>query len=336
MAVRISFILPCYNVEKYVEHCIDSILAVQLSEDEYEVLCFDDGSRDATPRILDRYAKVHKNVHVFHSPQNVGMSKGRNSLLNSAKGEYIWFVDSDDSVCSQSVQSLLHIAEKNDLEVLAFNYSDLNEDGSVIKNSTFFKDTETANGVEFIKNVFGTYLVDHIGYVWRFIYKREHLLKHQMYFPEGCWEDTVYMPKAIILADRVQSTSITGYEYWHHQSSICRTMERRYPGKMLYEFTFVAGVDLYILGTEVEDKWLKEQLQEISIRKYFNFFPPYLCRAGRKERKIFYSLVRTNRDRIRFAQNYMRTLPKLLVTPVFGPIIAEVAYVVYKIKHMNQ
>lgn len=336
MAVRISFILPCYNVEKYVQHCIDSILAVQLSEEDYEMLCFDDGSRDDTPRILDCYAELHKNVHVFHSSQNVGLSKGRNNLINKAEGEYVWFVDSDDSVCSQSVQTLLNIAEKKDLEILAFNYRDLNEDGSVIKNSTFFKDTETTNGVEFIKNVFGTYLVDHIGYVWRFIYKREYLLKHQMYFPEGYWEDTIYMPKAIILASKVQSTTICGYEYWHHQTSICRTMERRYPGKMLYEFSFVAGVDLYKLGTEVEDKWLKEQLQEISIRKYFNFFPPYLCRAGRKERKIFYSLVRTNRDRIRFAQSYMRTLPKLLVTPVLGPIIAEVAYVVYKIKHMNQ
>ncbi len=336
MALKLSFIIPCYNVEKYIRHCLESIYAITLQKEEYEVLCFDDGSKDKTAQIIDNYANLHANMHVYHSSFNVGISRGRNYLIDKAKGMYVWFVDSDDSVCSENVQSLLDVAIRGHLDVLAFNFNDLNDDGTVLKRNAIFKDTQVYKGVDFVKNIFGEDLSNHIGFVWRFLYRREYLLKNNIFFPDGNWEDTVYMPKAMILAERMQSTSIVGYEYWHHSSSICRTMERKYPGKMLYEFSFVAGVDLFSFSNEIKDEELKDRIRNIAIKDYFNWFPPYLCRTRMKERCVFYQYLSENRDRVNVARKYMRFVPKVLTIPILGPIAAEIVSMVYYIKHMHK
>ena len=333
MSLKLSFIIPCYNVEKFIQHCLDSILAVQLREDEYEVLCFNDGSKDSTPQILDRYAEFHANIHVFHSSQNVGMSKGRNNLINHSKGEYVWFVDSDDSICSENVPTLLNIAESGNLDVLAFNYNEINEAGIVVKTCKFFGETRITSGIDFVKSVFKNQLTNHIGFVWRFLYRREYLLTNNILFPEGNWEDTLYMPKAMILANKIQSTFIVGYEYRHHQSSICRTMEKKYPGQWVYEYSFVAGYDLLQFANTIDDEYLKMQICSISA-EYFNWFPPYLCRSGYRERNVFYRSIRENyEERVIPLWQYLNFVPRLFLLPYIGRFFAECAALVYVIKH---
>lgn len=342
MSLKLSFIIPCFNIEKYIGKCIDSILSIDNHVNgkigefdwEYEVICVLDPSKDKTLSILQSYSEKNKNIFVYQQKERLGIGGSRNLGIENATGNYIWFVDADDSIVSSSVIELLKFAEKNQLDVLAFNFNDLNEDGTVLKRNAIFKDTHVFKGVDFVKNIFGEDLSNHIGFVWRFLYRREYLLKNNIFFPDGNWEDTVYMPKAMILAERMQSTSIVGYEYWHHSSSICRTMERKYPGKMLYEFSFVAGVDLFSFSNEIKDEELKDRIRNIAIKDYFNWFPPYLCRTRMKERCVFYQYLSENRDRVNVARKYMRFVPKLLATPIIGSLAAEIASVLYIIKHL--
>lgn len=95
MNPKISVIVPVYKVEKYLHRCVDSILAQTFTD--FEILLIDDGSPDRSGEICDEYAKKDSRVRVFHK-ENGGVSSARNLGLENAVGEWIWFVDSDDTV----------------------------------------------------------------------------------------------------------------------------------------------------------------------------------------------------------------------------------------------
>ena len=99
----ISFIVPCYNVESYINTCVDSIVNQNFLN--IEVVLVDDGSSDNTGTICDEYAKKDNRIHVIHQ-DNIGVSHARNSGLEVAKGKWIWFVDSDDYIKEDSLKIL--------------------------------------------------------------------------------------------------------------------------------------------------------------------------------------------------------------------------------------
>lgn len=93
----ISIIVPIYNAEKYLRQCLGSLLAQGISPEQYEIICIDDGSTDASLTIVKEYADQHHNIIVV-SKENEGVSAARNKGLEMARGKYIWFVDADDWV----------------------------------------------------------------------------------------------------------------------------------------------------------------------------------------------------------------------------------------------
>ena len=122
--IKLSFIVPIYNVEPYLRKCVDSLLAQDYSD--YEIILVDDGSPDGCPKICDEYAAAHKNVRVVHRP-NGGLSAARNSGIEVAKGEYICFVDSDDYWEPNVIGRLMEQIERDDLDVLRFKDQNVNE-----------------------------------------------------------------------------------------------------------------------------------------------------------------------------------------------------------------
>ena len=100
----VSCIIPVYNTEKYLPRCIESVLAQTFVD--WEMLLIDDGSTDASGSICDEYAAKDERIRVFHK-ENGGISSARNVGLNYAQGEWIFFVDSDDSLPKTSLESLL-------------------------------------------------------------------------------------------------------------------------------------------------------------------------------------------------------------------------------------
>lgn len=99
----ISFIVPCYNVESYINTCVDSIVNQNFLN--IEVVLVDDGSSDNTGAICDEYAEKDNRIHVIHQ-DNLGVSQARNSGLEVAKGKWIWFADSDDYIKEDSLKIL--------------------------------------------------------------------------------------------------------------------------------------------------------------------------------------------------------------------------------------
>lgn len=134
----ISIVVPVYNVEKYINHCIDSILLQTYKN--YELILLDDGSTDCSSKICDTYARKYEFISVMHKI-NEGVSAARNCALKQAKGNYITFVDSDDCV------------SRDYLERLATLQKDANADISVVglKKINKYKDAKTSNNKKFLQ-----------------------------------------------------------------------------------------------------------------------------------------------------------------------------------------
>lgn len=106
--MKLSFIVPVYNLEDYIEECIMSLLNQDLSHSEYEILCINDSSTDSSLEILKRLAKEHTNIIIINQ-ENQGVSAARNNGIKNAKGEYIWFVDGDDLIARNCLKFMLHL-----------------------------------------------------------------------------------------------------------------------------------------------------------------------------------------------------------------------------------
>ncbi|WP_022779313.1 glycosyltransferase family 2 protein [Butyrivibrio sp. AE3009] len=125
----ISVIIPVYNREKYLDRCICSVLAQK--EVNTEIILIDDGSTDQSPEICDKYAKEHSNIKVIHNT-NHGASYSRNCGLDVAKGNYIFFVDSDDIITEDALISLQTALVENDADYCIGNFDQYLEDGTCI------------------------------------------------------------------------------------------------------------------------------------------------------------------------------------------------------------
>ena len=123
--VKLSVIVPCYNVEKYLSECLDSILN-QTFED-IEIICINDGSTDNTQDILDSYLKKDKRIKVI-SQHNQGLSMARNVGLKNVTGEYVTFIDSDDYFELTAFEETLKIVEEKSLDLLIFKLINFDAD----------------------------------------------------------------------------------------------------------------------------------------------------------------------------------------------------------------
>lgn len=128
----ISIIVPVYNVEQYLEQCVESL--IHQTYKNLEILLIDDGSTDASGTICDRYAKQDKRIRVVHQV-NQGAAIARNSGIKLAKGEYLAFVDSDDYVHSQFIEILYQIQQACDCKISMCSYQRFN-DGEAIDNNS--------------------------------------------------------------------------------------------------------------------------------------------------------------------------------------------------------
>ena len=161
----LSFIVPVFNTERYLPQCLDSLLAQD--DQDYEIICVNDGSTDGSADILASYAHSHPNLVVIHQP-NSGVATARNAGLAAARGQYIWFVDSDDLIRENALSMLARALEEVDCDLLEIGGYQFEETLS---------DEEKAMGKELPDNVPGPGSV-----VWRSLIRREFLLSRHLTF----------------------------------------------------------------------------------------------------------------------------------------------------------
>lgn len=209
MALKLSFILPCYNVERYIADCLNSIYDQDLPEGEFEVICVNDCSTDGTRNEIVEIQKQHSNLALLDQPKNMYSGVARNRGLEVAKGDYIWFVDSDDIVKPNMANHLVEIAYADDLDVLLFNYDEFSDGhfGTFHKINDIFRDTEVMEGGSFVERKFGCNL-SLLSLLWLRLVKRSLIEnKHVRFSDLYISQDGPFAWESLLMADRVKSIS---------------------------------------------------------------------------------------------------------------------------------
>ena len=204
---KLSIIIPVYNVEKYVGRCIESCLDQDLPKDQYEVLVVNDGTKDNSVAVVEKYITPENNVTLIHR-ENGGLSAARNTGLQHAQGEYVWFVDSDDWI-TESALTAIFDELRNDIDILQIQHRLVYDNHSYDKDVIDEYEYGIKDGPYITKNGKVTIPVPFA------IYRREFLIENNLKFVEGILhEDMEFKPRAVYLAKKISSTKHICYNYY--------------------------------------------------------------------------------------------------------------------------
>ena len=233
----VSVIIPVYNVEKFLNRCVDSILSQTYKN--IEIILVDDGAQDSSPQICDEYAHKDIRVKVIHK-NNGGLASARNAGLKVAKGDYILFVDSDDWIKDITVEELLNIAVKNQVDFVRFipvsaGYPD-RPDGTPINFGTEdFMEDGVYNKEKMIRDIYPRLFVTPqltmgpIVAAWRSLYNRKFLVDNNLYFDEEVKysEDAIFSAKVVYNSNKFYYIKVGYYyNYFYNTSSITKSFKK--------------------------------------------------------------------------------------------------------------
>ena len=188
---KVTVIVPVYNVEKYIDKCLNSLVNQTLKD--IEIIMVNDGSPDNSQDIIDKYVKKYPKKVKSYIKENGGQGSARNFGLEMAEGEYIGYVDSDDYIELDMYEKLYNGAKKSDLDIVICGSYNVTEDG----NKTIELDREIFKDKK--KNAFFGRMA-----VWNKIYKKELLLNTNATFRSKLWyEDLDFTLKVLSKAKKV-------------------------------------------------------------------------------------------------------------------------------------
>ena len=236
--MKLSIIVPIYNVAPYLRKCVDSLLMQDISD--YEIILVDDGSTDDSGAIADEIVRKtmgngqwaidnetnHQSpianrptLRVIHQ-ENAGLSAARNTGIAAATGDYIMFVDSDDYLQPNVLGTLMEQVEREQLDVLRFRYQNVRESGEVFVPHEGMKtdynnySSDPTDGLTFLNDRMWVQC-----YVVQFLVHREIVLQEQ-FTPGIYFEDTDWTPRMLLRAKRIASTDLVVYNYLWREGSI--------------------------------------------------------------------------------------------------------------------
>ena len=281
--MKLSIIVPIYNVAPYLRKCVDSLLAQDISD--YEIILVDDGSTDDSGAIADEIVReamgnrqwaIDENTNsqspianrptlcVIHQ-ENAGLSAARNSGIAVAQGDYILFVDSDDYLQPNVLGALMEQVERDNLDVLRFRYQNVRESGeafSPYKDMTNYNDYSSTpiDGLTFLNERMGTQC-----YAWQFIL-RVDLARQELFTPGIYFEDTDWTPRTLLCAKQVASTNLVVYNYFWREGSI--TLSQKDIAKQRKQLQDKMGLleRLNNLGNQVVDRrWFDSMISSLVV-----------------------------------------------------------------------
>ena len=235
MNVKITLVIPVYNTEKTLKRCIDSCInAFRDYWNQIEIIIINDGSPGDTQSIVDEYLSRYSNIRYFFQ-SNKGLSGARNKGVALSTGEYIWCIDSDDTITEACAACILKsLGTKAD--VYSVNYSFVDESGNLIREVR--QDTHITTGKEVLK----TYKQP-LGVPF-YILKRDFLHRNNLTFYEGIYhEDNLFNFQMLFRAETFEPIDIVAYNYYQYNNgtitstpSLKRSLDLILIAEILYDF----------------------------------------------------------------------------------------------------
>jgi glycosyltransferase involved in cell wall biosynthesis len=223
--MKVSIIVPVYNVEKYIKDCVMSVFRQGLCEEDFEIIFINDGTEDNSLGVIEEICILHKNVKIVNQ-NNQGLSCARNTGLLYAKGDYVMFLDSDDLLADRSVAPLLELAFASNVDLLVADFMKLSDD-EILKYKGEINDILCSNqksGPQLYMDDFNP----NESYVWRTIYKRDFLMQNELRFIPGVYfEDIPFTPECYLKARVCLRVNFVLYLYRIGNSSITSNMDKK-------------------------------------------------------------------------------------------------------------
>ena len=248
--ILLTYIVPVYNTERYLEKCLRSIVGQGIDADAYEVLVMDDGSTDGSKAVAEAFIRENPQVRLF-TAANAGVSAARNRALDAARGRYVQFVDSDDFLLDGMMGRLLQRALDDRLDVLVFNYNWADPDGTITRPSCDAAATTSpmTTGVEYLScNTMSPY-------VWRYLISRDYLEKNQWRFDPSLivCEDGDLIARFMLNASRVASDASAPYCYVNRGDSAMHNQDKEHLRRRIFsQIDSAASIDATIRKYETE------------------------------------------------------------------------------------
>lgn len=270
--MKLSIIVPIYNVAPYLRKCVDSLLMQDISD--YEIILVDDGSTDDSGAIADEIVRKTMGngqwaidnetnsqspianrpmLRVIHQ-ENAGLSAARNTGIAAATGDYIMFVDSDDYLQPNVLGTLMEQVEREQLDVLRFRYQNVRESGEVFVPHEGMKtdynnySSDPTDGLTFLNDRMWVQC-----YVVQFLVRREIVLQEQ--FTLGIYfEDTDWTPRMLLRTKRVASTDLVVYNYLWREGSITLSQKDFYKMRKQLKDKLALIGKLNMLGNSVANR----------------------------------------------------------------------------------
>ena len=284
----VSVIVPVYNAEKFLAETLDSIL--HQTYEEYEVIAVNDGSTDSSGKILDEYAQKDSRIKPMHIA-NGGVSNARNCGLEVAEGEFVYFLDGDDTIDPFTFQLLMN--EISDCDVIQAGYESFYEDGTVT-NDGFADKTLIGYG-----DILGGYFLAEIKEsCWNKLYRRDCIGDIRFDTTLSVAEDSVFVHDVIKRAKKVKLLSIVTLHYRIHGNS-CMHSEVK---------------EIHFLPMKLRDQYLVECEGNKELYKKWVSFEAHLCfylirMIVADEQKKFYDRIAELRKKVVTKKRYILFSP---------------------------
>lgn len=217
---KVSVIVAAYNVEKFIDKCVTSIL--EQSYTNYELICIDDCSTDGTKKILEKLQNDNCGIKIIYNEINLGVSEVRNLGIAIATGKWICFVDGDDYLENNMIELLVNKAEEEDVDLVIGNYFSDNN-GKLLPeyyyeniSSNMSRDQMQIDAILGIRN-----LSTSVGVPWGRLYKRSMLIENNILFIPGLkrMQDMIFNLYVFQLANKIALIDDYIYYYRLHKKS---------------------------------------------------------------------------------------------------------------------
>lgn len=255
--IRLSLIMPSYNVEKYIEKNIQSVLEIKIQECEF--LYVNDGSTDATRSMIESYQKKDSRIRLIDKA-NAGLGAARNTGLDLCQGKYVYFIDSDDTINAAEIEQSLIIAEKNNLDILKGRHRNVDQDDKVLfepaRDEREFTE-QIWNGRDWL---LGPRIYD---IVCADMFRVEYLREQGFRFAEGViHEDVDFVISVLYPAERIMLSGLCVYNYYMRSGSI---MHSYTPRHYLDTYKAAKRIEQFVENNVSEDRVIASA------------FTPYIC-----------------------------------------------------------
>ena len=278
---KVSVIVPVYNVEKYLRECLESLVNQTLND--IEIICINDGSKDSSPKILDEYAQKDNRIKLIHK-KNTGYGASMNLGLDTAKGEYIGIVESDDLTKNTMFENLYKLAKENSADVVKSDFYYFFSKANIVRQAGKINKKYEGKVLN-IKDI--PAIIKMQPSIWSAIYKKSFLIENNIRFLEtsgASYQDTSFAFKTLISAKRLIFTT-KAYLYYRQDNENSSVKSK----KKIYSICDEWQEITKFLNERPE---LKEFVNQIKLSTQFNAYKANAMRIDESFRDEFIECYR--------------------------------------------